>query len=342
MRRRARLSALSGLCDQALLGALRFRFDRDPGSIEDRRAHLHDLAQFYRQLGDGLFVTPPPASLSEIRRGRLSDGGEIVDLAWPSDYEPAFPPARTAYLAHRTNRRACARLFRHPSGDRPLLLLWHGYQGGHFLVEERAFPVRALYRRGLDVALLTLPFHALRGEGGAPAWPSLDVARTNEGFGQAVFDLRALVRRLEPPRVAVAGMSLGGYTTALLATLVTVDFVCPMVPVAELAPLFWERWAGARERRRAQHEGLGFDLFAAAMAVHSPLLRAVKLAPQRMLVVSALDDRIAPSAQSAKLAEHFGCEELRVEGGHLLQLGRGQAFGALEDRLQRAGVIPAE
>jgi pimeloyl-ACP methyl ester carboxylesterase len=58
-----------------------------------------------------------------------------------------------------------------------------------------------------------------------------------------------------------------------------------------------------------------------------------------MLVVSAAGDRIAPPEHAERLAAHFGCEELRMRGGHVLQLGRGDAFRALARKLAEAGLI---
>jgi pimeloyl-ACP methyl ester carboxylesterase len=341
MRRGARLAtAVGGLVDDAILGALRLRFNRRaPRPVEDRRALLHEVIQFYQSIGEGMFAEPAPASVSEERRGRLPGGGEIVDLAWPSEYQPAWAAVRAHYLSFAANRRACARLFRHGDGPRPLLVLLHGYRGGQFFVEERAYPVRWLYGLGLDVALLTLPFHALRAGRAAPVWPSANPARTNEGFAQAIFDLRALVRRLAPPKLAVSGMSLGGYTTALLATVEPLDFACPMIPVASFPDLFWSHGAGRPERLRAEREGITRELLCEAMAVHTPLARTPRVAPERMLVVSAAGDRIAPPEHAERLAAHFGCQELRFAGGHVLQLGRGEAFRALGRKLAEAGLI---
>ena len=340
MKRGARwATGVGGLVDAAILGAMRLRFDRTmPKPTEDRRALLFDIISFYRSLGDGLFAPPRAAEVRQERRGRLADGGEIVDLAWPSGWLPAWEPVRAQYLAVEANRRACARLYRHGDGARNTLVLLHGYGGGHFFVEERAYPVRWLYRLGLDVVLFTLPFHALRGGGGA-VWPSANPARTNEGFGQAIHDLRALLRWLAPPRLAMSGMSLGGYTTALFATVEALDFACPMIPVASFPDLFWFHGEGRPERLRAEREGITLDLMRDAMAVHTPLSRAPKIAPAQMLVVSAAGDRIAPPQHAERLAAHFRCEELRFAGGHVLQLGRGDAFRALARKLASVGLI---
>jgi pimeloyl-ACP methyl ester carboxylesterase len=345
-RRSAWVSGVGGLLDNVILRAMQLHAERNlPPEMaaphQDRRAQLHEIAHFYDWLGDRLFPEPPLPSVSQERRGRLPDGGEVVDLAWPSGYVPAFPVAREGYLAYEPNRRACARLFRHPTGDgpRPLLVLLHGYQAGQFFVEEHAFPVRWLYSLGLDVALFTQPFHALRGGRDAPIWPSANPARTNEGFGQAVFDLRALVRWLGPPQLAVAGMSLGGYTTALLSTLLPLEFACLMIPVASFADLLWMHNEGRPQRVRAEREGITLELWRAAMAVHTPLLRTPRVAAERMLVLSAEGDRIAPPAHAEMLADHFACEEVRFVGGHVLQIGRGGAFKALARRMAAVGLI---
>src|SRR5262245_51767034 len=110
------VTAVGGLVDDAILGAMRLRFDRKappPAAVDDRRAMLRDVIPFYGQLGDGLFAEPRPAQVRAERRGKLPGGGEIVDLAWPSGWVPAYEPIRASYLAYQANQRACARLFRH-------------------------------------------------------------------------------------------------------------------------------------------------------------------------------------------------------------------------------------
>ncbi|HEY1584262.1 MAG TPA: hypothetical protein VGH63_01170 [Polyangia bacterium] len=332
---------LGGLVDAAILGAMRLNFDRKvPLPVEDRRAALHDVIAFYRRHGEALFAEPRAANPTIEKRGKLPGGGEIVDLAWPSTYEPALPGIAAHYLGFEANRRACARVFRHDgSAARNTIVLVHGYRGGQFFVEERAFPVRWLYKLGLDVALFTLPFHALRGNARTPPWPSANPARSNEGFGQAIHDLRALVKYLAPPELAMAGMSLGGYTTALYATIEPLALSCPMIPVASFPDLYWHHGDGRPERLRAEREGITLSMMRDAMAIHTPLLRAPKIAGEQMLVVAAEGDRIAPPEHAERLAEHFGAELLRFAGGHVLQLGRGDAFRALARKLAGAGLI---
>jgi pimeloyl-ACP methyl ester carboxylesterase len=199
-----------------------------------------------------------------------------------------------------------------------------------------------LYRCGLDVVLFTLPFHAKRAGDNAPNWPSVNVARTNEGFAHAVFDLRALAGWLAGrghPSVSMIGMSLGGYTAALYATVETPAFAAAMIPVASFPDLFWDHGRGKPERQRAEREGITVEMLRDAMAVHTPLARTPRVAPERILVISAEGDRIAPPEHAERLAKHFAAEEVRFAGGHVLQLGRGDAFRALVKRLASAGIL---
>ena len=90
-------------------------------------------------------------------------------------------------------------MYRHASGPRTTVICIHGYRGGQLWIEERAFVARWLYSKGLDVALFTLPFHGKRSGADAPVWPSVNVGRANEGFAQAVHNLRALGKHLDAP-----------------------------------------------------------------------------------------------------------------------------------------------
>jgi pimeloyl-ACP methyl ester carboxylesterase len=214
--------------------------------------------------------------------------------------------------------------------------------GGHFLLEEATWPIPWLLRRGLDVALPVLPFHALRGGArrGAPPFPSADPRFTNEGFRQAAADVVALARRLRArgaPAVGVIGVSLGGYTSALVATVTgEIDFVMPMIPLASIADFAREQGRlGDPEQAAEQHAALERDNL-----VVSPLARHSRVPAARALVAAAEHDRITPRSHAARIALHFGCEMVTFPGGHLLQIGRAEAFRAFADMLEREAIIP--
>ena len=76
------------------------------------------------------------------------------------------------------------------------------------------------------------------------------------------------------------------------------------------------------------------------MKLVSPLDRVPLVAPERVLVQSARGDRIAPPEHAERLAKHFHGVHLAFNGGHVLQLGRRDAFVALAQRLALVGLIP--
>src|SRR5262249_23055416 len=129
---------------------------------------------------DAFFAPPSPI---DPRLERVREG--VFDAAWPSDFTPYLPEIREKYLGHEANRTARARLYVGAS-PRPALVLVHGYLAGQWRVEERAWPIAWLARR-FDLALVLLPFHALRSardRRGAPPFPGADPRFTNEGFRQ--------------------------------------------------------------------------------------------------------------------------------------------------------------
>jgi dienelactone hydrolase len=175
---------------------------------------------------------------------------------------------------------------------------------------------------------------------GAPLFPGSDPRITNEGFRQAVLDLRALGRHLRErgaPDVGAMGMSLGGYTTSLLATVEErLGFAVPIIPLASIAHTARSmgRLTGSPDDQRAQFEGLE-----AAHRAVSPLARPSRVDPTRMLVLAAEGDRITPVEHARLLAQHFGAPLHVFDGGHLLHFWRGDAFRAIGRMLGRLGLF---
>src|SRR5258706_6315720 len=150
--------------EDALLGAARLRFARHTPRAAggDRARWLADATEFYGAFrGDEFFAEPPRAEVSEARVTTLPDGGEVVDVSFPSRFEPRWERMRGEYLAHVENRTAHLRMLRHAT-PHPAMICLHGYAGGRYFFSEVSFAARWLYKIGLDVALFVLPFHAMR------------------------------------------------------------------------------------------------------------------------------------------------------------------------------------
>jgi pimeloyl-ACP methyl ester carboxylesterase len=290
---------------------------------------------------DGAFNPAPRAIAPTVERVRSLRGGEVVDLYWPSGFQLHSADVADRYLRYEANHIAAARLFLHADRPRPAVMLVHGYRAGQWSIEERVWPVEWLFDNGLDVALPVLPFHAVRApRSGAPLFPGSDPRVTNEGFRQAVLDLRTLARHLRErgaPSVGVMGMSLGGYTTALLATVERgLSIAVPIIPLASIA--LHARRLG-RLTGTADEQGAQYEMLDAAHRAVSPLVRRPLISPARTLVVAAEADRITPIEHARRLAQHFGAPLFVFHGGHILQFGRAGAFRAVGKLLGQLGLF---
>jgi dienelactone hydrolase len=311
----------------------------------DRLSQLADIAELYDRpehyTDAGSFFAPPPPIDPRLSRVRRIKGGEVLDATWASGFVPHCDVIAPRYLGHLQNRTAAARLFLHDGPARPAVLLIHGYRCGQWSIEERVWPIDWLFERGLDVVIPVLPFHAVRAHRSAAAlFPSSDPRMTVEGFRQSVHDLRALMDLLRDRGASAAGamgMSLGGYTTSLLATVdPKLDFAVPMIPLASIADL---ARAGGRLVGDAEQQRLQFEALEGALRVVSPLARPSQIDADRVLILAAAGDRITPPTHARWLADHFGAPLTMFHGGHLLQFGRAQGFRAAGKMLGRLGLL---
>jgi pimeloyl-ACP methyl ester carboxylesterase len=256
-----------------------------------------------------------------------------------------LPEVQEQYDRYEANRTATARLFLHDE-PRPVAVLVHGYLGGAHNMERRLWPMAFLRRMKMDVALFVLPFHGSRADrwfGRLPPFPGAEPRMTNEGFRQSMADLRDFVAFLGErghEKIGVMGMSLGGYSTALAATLEPrLAFAVPIIPLASIADVaLLNGHLGATDHEAtAQHKALE--------AVHmmtSPIHRKLAIAPDTVLIIGAEQDQITPIENARKLATHFHCRLETMHGGHLLQLGRNAKFRSIGRFLNELGVVERE
>jgi pimeloyl-ACP methyl ester carboxylesterase len=301
----------------------------------DRVRVLSRLEERYRDAPlTGFFAEPQPISPGERRVRTFGRHGLVTDLSWQSAFTPLDPEVSERYGSARENGVAVARRFQRGE-RRPAVVLIHGYMAGTFAFEERIWPLSRLDRAGFDVVLFTLPFHGLRvraGRGPVPEFPGEDPRLNVEGFRHAVFDLQNLVSWLLAqghPRVGALGMSLGGYTAALLATVEPrLDFLVPVIPLSSLSDFAREQGSLSPnpEEAAAQHA-----LLESIYRRVDPIARPSLVAPNRCLVISAKADRVTPVAHARRLSVHLRAPLQSFYGGHLLQLGRAEAFERIID-----------
>lgn len=310
-----------------------------PRPHADRVRVLERLEARFRDASlDGFFAEPRAITPGERLVRSRRRGGTVADLSWHSDFTLLDPEVAERYGSARENALAVARCFRRGPG-RPVVILIHGYMAGPFAFEERIWPLGALDSAGFDVVLFTLPFHGSRaraGHGAVPEFPGEDPRLNVEGFRQAVFDLQNLVGWLLAaghPQVGVLGMSLGGYTAALLASVeARLDFVVPVIPVSSLGDFAREQGSLSLvpEEAAAQHA-----LLESIYRRVSPLARPSVVPPDRCLVIAAKADRVTPAAHARRLSVHLRAPLQSFYGGHLLQLGRAEAFERVIELMTR-------
>jgi pimeloyl-ACP methyl ester carboxylesterase len=334
-------------------GSLRYeawRIGRTPaGRIRERAQryrHALDHLEQRRLIDEPARLFDAPVDLPAVERKPARfwglPAGESIRFASRMPF--TFPESFGTAVRDGNGRNAKARayLWRSGHGGRPALICIHGYRAGFPPLDARAFGVATLsHGAGFDVALAVLPFHGARTPHGS--WSGQlflnDPLRTIEAVAQAVLDLRRLalwLRAQGAPSVGVVGMSLGGYMTALLASIEPdLDFALPVIPVASFADILWHR-AGIRgEHDDARAAGISLNLLRRLFSPHCPLTHPPLVARDRRLIVAGEADRIVPPTHAAALAAHWQAPIEWFPGGHLAQLARGRAFARFIAKVRR-------
>ncbi len=175
-------------------------------------------------------------------------------------------------------------MLRH-SEPRPWLVCVHGTEMGRVNLDLTLFRAWHLHEAfGLNVVLPVLPMHGPRAKGlpkGAVFPPGEDVMDDVHATAQAVWDIRRVLAwiRLQQPGAKIGGVngiSLGGYISALVASL-DEDLTCAIlgVPPANLVSIL------------GRHAGLSID---------DPRHRTLELAEPigEMISPLSLQPKVAP------------------------------------------------
>jgi pimeloyl-ACP methyl ester carboxylesterase len=318
-------------------------------------------ADFYTDIAESgdskrFFMMPPSGVSVRSEKGRWlprfePEDGTCEALSFDSPFEPVNPAQRKRYLRHGANRVAHARMLRHRDGPRPTIVAIHGFTADWYLINEWFFALPWFYRMGCDIVLFTLPFHGPRqtrfspfsGHGYFAGGPS----RLNEAVAQSVFDFRILLDWLQNERgveqVGVTGLSLGGFTSAMLASVEDrLSFAIPNVPVVSFADLVLE-WQPIGLMLRAALATMHLDLSDARrlVAVSCPLTYAPLLSPEKLMIVSGVGDRLAPPKHSRVLWDHWNrCRIHWFPGSHIIHMDRGEYLIEMARFMVGLGFLP--
>ena len=313
------------------------------GSILHRpesRAERDNL-RFYGELAEAQHPTvsfPTPTSVPRISSRPANPiaewmaRGRVHNIRFNSSFEAVNPALRDQCRGYERNNVVYAQHWRHDDGPHPTLCVIHGFLGSAYLANGLFLSLPWFYRSGYDVLLYTLPFHGRRAEKYSPfsgyGYFAHGFAGFAEAMAQAVFDFRSLIDYLEftgVDRVALTGISLGGYTSALIACVdERIQAVIPNVPVvtpeATVDDWFPANMLVALNRRIAQTDP---DLAAAAARYTSPLNYPPLVPKDRRLIITGLGDRFAPPQQAELLWRHWDrCAFHWFPGNHLLHISQ--------------------
>ena len=315
-----------------------------PLALSRRRLRAERAAlDFYGELaaaGDVTRSFPAPEGPYEVRARRVralplrGQQGTVELLTFESRFETVNPAMRTAYAAHRRNRIGRAQHWRHDpaEGPRPTLCVIHGFTASPYWVNSAFFSLPWFFYNGYDVLLYTLPFHGRRQSRHSPysghGYFAHGFANLNEAMAHAVHDFRVIVDHLlatSASRVGVTGLSLGGYTTALLAAVEErLAVAIPNAAVTDLPSLIHTWHPAASVLSLAlRTAGIPRAELDRALRFSSPLSYAPVVPKEKRFIVAGLGDRLAPPEQSEWLWEHWDrCRMHWFPGNHVLHVNR--------------------
>ena len=308
---------LGVVADEALRCAIELRQRMQPGpeftqmAGEVRIAADRNHEEGWIARPERAHPIPPPLEKPVLRRTRIAGVGDAELLCFPSEFVAQDPEFDFDAMAGPSNRVARATLFRDSRRPRPTVIFLHDFGFGRPAIDAQIAGVAGLRSAGFDVALLTLPLHGARSSG----WTSENgflggsVLATNAAVAQSVWDGRCLAGWLGARGVASLaffGIGLGGYVTALVASLHEGLAAAIIVGTpAALDSCFWRQMPPHRIAQ-LQNSGLTAHVLDHAWARHAPLRVRPRVAHEGRLVVGNTADRIVPPSEIERLWQHWG------------------------------------
>jgi pimeloyl-ACP methyl ester carboxylesterase len=306
----------------------------------EARAEREQL-QFYADLAaaqDPTVSFPAPTSIPRIASRPASPvaewiaKGDVQNIRFNSSFEAVNPALRDRGRGFVRNNVVHAQHWRHDDGPHPTLCVIHGFMGSPYLFNGLFFSLPWFFRSGYDVLLYVMPFHGARAEKGSPfsgyGFFANGFAGFAEAMAQAVHDFRSIIDYLEytgVDRIALTGMSLGGYTSALIASVDDrIQAVIPNVPV--VAPdQTVDEWFPANKvvGLRNLLTRTDSELSKSATRFSSPLNYRPLVPKDRRLIITGLGDRLAPPQQAEMLWNHWDrCAFHWFPGNHILHVSQ--------------------
>lgn len=269
------------------------------------------------------------------RMETVTENVEVWDLTFPSPVVTPVAPNNTVHAEYYRARRA---------GRRPGVVVLH-IMGGDFAL-SRLF-ANALAQHGACALFVKMPYYGPRRDPASPRrMVSPDPRETVEGLTQAVLDIRRATAwlaeqpEIDPQRLGIFGISLGGITSALALTAEPkLTSACLMLAGGDIGQVGWDAPEARAARERWLALGGTRESFVETLQAVDPVTNAAAARGKRILMLNALYDEVIPRACTESLWRALGQPEIRwYPGGHysvirfifgaLLRVGRFFGEGA--------------
>lgn len=324
----------------SMVGALALPLSLTPAQIKRDQ----QMAGFYKEKAneanpDSFFIRPDSSKIkiesqsAGLFRFRPSDGTCQL-LSFESPFQAVNPDIRERYSKHQRNTRAWAQYWKHDNGPRPTIAIIHGFMADPYWLNRMFFALPWFYKQGYDILLYTLPHHGKRSSRLSPfsghGFFCGGMSHINESFAHAVHDFRVFMDYLEGQGVSnigVTGISLGGYTSSLLASVEDrLKFAIPNVPVVSLPDLMLEWFPiSTAIKTMLKLTGTSISEFRHRLAVSSALTYTPKLEKERLMIIAGAGDRLAPPKHARLLWDHWDRPNIHwFPGNHLIHLDQGK------------------
>jgi cephalosporin-C deacetylase-like acetyl esterase len=266
-----------------------------------------------------------PANHFSFDQRRVSGEGSRVEIFRVTFASPVKTP-------HEVNNTVHCEYFRPAAGTgepkkMPGVVVLH-ILGGDFPL-SRLF-ASALAQKGCAALFVKMPYYGPR----RPPGTSLrmisrtDPEQTIAGMTQAVLDVRraaawlAAQEEVDAEQLGVFGVSLGGITSALVAT-AEPRFVkiCPMLAGGDIAQVTWDSPDLARVRESWTKQGKTKEELFDLLKVIDPVTYSANVRGRKILMLNASHDEVIPKCCTESLWKAFG--EPRIvwyDAGHISAL----------------------
>jgi hypothetical protein len=322
--------ALDGTIERVIdeIKETRSRFDRD-GLLEKPESYHR---------------TPPELLDPEIRQSEAA-GHRIEVLRFESGYAPIEgEPGRERWMGYAPCRDGWAYVLRHSGAPRPWIICTNGYRMGFKGIDVGLFE-RFFETNGLNVLIPVLPLHGPRRLGlhSGSGFLGIDIIDTLHAEAQAMWDMRRLlswIRSQGAPSVGAFGLSLGGYTTSLFAS-VADGLTCAIagIPLTDI-PRTLLRHGEIHQLRYAQHLGYDLDQISDVLRVISPLHLVPKVPRAGRMIFAGNADRLVTPDQVVDLWKHWEKPEIVwYAGSHISFMRERDVWNGVDRTLRDTGLV---